>query len=551
MHLEKKIKNGRITYYLAIKKRVNGKPRRVWQRYLGTAEKINEIFEEYQKRLCVKFRTWEYGKTAALLSAADELKFVDIVNRYTNKKRIDGLTVGEYLLLITLGRCDGPYSKEGTGGWFKGTYLKFLQKPKHKLNSQNFRNHMEYIDKKTISKIENEMGKVLIEKGLSPSKFFWDTTNSFTYITKGEKLPQKGNNKQKRYDKNIVGLGLAVSEENIPFFHVTYPGNEPDAKLFPKVFRELMAMLKSLNIDAKNIVLVLDKGNNSEKTMKKVLKKTKVVGSVKYNQIEGSLDIPIDVFKTLYINEKNHEIKGYQMYGKLFDNEVTVVLTYNKHTHKKQKMTYEKYKESFLRAGNEINEKIKNYKRGRKHTKSGVIRRMEKRIPKQYQSILKYDVLTNEHNEPYEVKYWIDEKAEEKLKKAMGKQFIFTNSGDLSTEEIVKTYNQKYLVEDDFKWINNKILVPRTPYFVRKDNMIIVHDFLCVIGLLFYRYLMWKAKDMNLSKDELLNALKNIRVGVIKDKNEKTNKVQFVVEELTALQAKLFSRLDLSRYLIT
>lgn len=39
--LKKRIK-GRTYYYLAEAQRVNGKPRIVWQKYLGTADKIKE-----------------------------------------------------------------------------------------------------------------------------------------------------------------------------------------------------------------------------------------------------------------------------------------------------------------------------------------------------------------------------------------------------------------------------------------------------------------------------------------------------------------------------
>ena len=52
---------------------------------------------------------------------------------------------------------------------------------------------------------------------ITPHLLFLDESNWFTYIEKGEELPQKGKSKQYRYDKNLISVGLAVSEDNMPF----------------------------------------------------------------------------------------------------------------------------------------------------------------------------------------------------------------------------------------------------------------------------------------------------------------------------------------------
>ena len=49
--------------------------------------------------------------SAALLAISDELNFVEAVNKHTNNKKTFGLTVGEYLLLNIIGRCDGAISE--------------------------------------------------------------------------------------------------------------------------------------------------------------------------------------------------------------------------------------------------------------------------------------------------------------------------------------------------------------------------------------------------------------------------------------------------------
>ena len=53
----------------------------------------------------------------------EELEFVDIVNKHTTKKSIDGLSVGEYLLLDIMGKSHGILSENGIEDWFKKSSL--------------------------------------------------------------------------------------------------------------------------------------------------------------------------------------------------------------------------------------------------------------------------------------------------------------------------------------------------------------------------------------------------------------------------------------------
>ena len=108
--LKKKKINGHIYWYAVEMARINGKPKQVWQMYLGSAQKIVEMKKNSGLIPQIRLKSFQYKKTAALLSVAEELNFVEIVNKHTNKKEIEGLTVGKYLLLNIIGRCDGALS---------------------------------------------------------------------------------------------------------------------------------------------------------------------------------------------------------------------------------------------------------------------------------------------------------------------------------------------------------------------------------------------------------------------------------------------------------
>ena len=295
--------SGKPQWYLVRSKRVNGEPRIVWQKYIGTAKKIKKILENKDK---IKIHSFEYGRTVSLLSVSQELNFIDIVNKHTKKKKIKGLTVGQYILLLILGRCNKPLSKTKTADWFENSFLKLKWVFKHKINCQNFLNHMKYIDKEAMRKIEEDISRRLIKLGIKPKKVIWDTSNFFTYIEKGGDIPRKGKSKQKRNDKNLVSVGLAVSEENIPFFHETYEGNKQDAKEFSEVIEKITKRLKSLKFDIEDVSLVIDKGNNSKENIKDL--EMHVVGSIKLNQVKDHLKTPITDYEFLYKNKKKHKI---------------------------------------------------------------------------------------------------------------------------------------------------------------------------------------------------------------------------------------------------
>jgi len=335
-HLVKKTVKGHTYWYAVRTAWVNGRSKVVSQVYLGTAERIESLVKE-SKRYRPRIKSYPFGLPAALLRAAEDLNWVEIVDSHVDKKRVEGPSVGEYLLLLILGRAscpevDRPLSKDGTGEWFRNTWLKFCWDVPYHLESQHLLNQMRYIsDPETIRAIELDVSRRLVAMGLTPSLIFWDTTNFATEIEdRWGGIPRKGKSKKKRYDKNLVGLGLATSEENIPFMHETYPGNENDARLFSEVIDTLTRRLEALKVDLSQLVLVFDRGNNSRPNIKDVVgtpdhPKMHLVGGLKRNQVRDLMALPLEQYECLYTKGKD-EILGYRTRRRVFDQEFTVVI---------------------------------------------------------------------------------------------------------------------------------------------------------------------------------------------------------------------------------
>jgi len=144
--------------------------------------------------------------------------------------------------------------------------------------------------------------------------------------------------------------------------------------------------------------------------------------------------------------------------------------------------------------------------------------------------------------------YWIDDTAEQEFKMTFGKIAVFTDFHDMSSADIARTYFAKDIVEKDFEFLKDTFLIPVPPFYVRKDGRIRVHVFLCVTGMMFYRYMARKVRDLELSIKELDHQLERIRVAFVQDKD--TNEVILVVEEMNTTQAKLFSELGLGDFLV-
>ena len=545
--LKKKNIKGHTYWYAVEMARVDGKPKQVWQKYLGTAEKIVELKEKASELPHIKLKSFQYGKTAALLSISDDLNFIETVNKHTNKKKIEGLTVGEYLLLNIIGRCDGALSENAIQKWFDKSSLSILWKFPHKLTCQNFLNHYKYINHETSKKIEDDLCKVLIEKGITPQILFLDETNWFNYIKKGEELPQNGNNKQYRNHMKQVCMGLAVSEDNVPFMHEVYEGNKHDAKIFPELLDALTERLINLEITTENMILVFDKGNNSQINIEDVLSRMHIVASAKHNQAEELLNIPFEDYKHLYTNPQGNKIYGYRTKHKFFGLEFTTVVLYNEASYKKQMKGYEERKVKMCEKLDDLKKRLKS-NRGKERDKSSVEREVNDIIRKDFRSIIGYSVgeIPRGKKKPT-LKIWIENEVEKKRYAGFGKTIVFTDMDTWHSKKIAKTYNQKYLVEDDFKLLNDVLLVPVGPINHHIDFNIRAHIFLCIVGMIFYRYMTWKCKNLRLSLRRLVEDLEGIRLALVQEKAG--GKVEMVVEEMNVKQAQLFSLLDLGKFM--
>lgn len=247
---------------------------------------------------------------------------------------------------------------------------------------------------------------------------------------------------------------------------------------------------------------------------------------------------------------KNHKVIGYETKRKVWGRTYRIILTYNEGTAIRQKERYMGEKKDFLREAEKIQKALISQKRGRKPTQQSIIRRLNKLIHNGRESVFRFMIGANLYSRNA-LTVWVDTKAEKKLLASFGKQMIFTDIVNWTAGEVVKAYNGKAMVEDDFKFLKDRLLISVMPEWHTKDSRINVHVFLCIVGLTMYRYLLWKLHDTEISVYELNKALNGIRVGFVVTKGGKKRKVEQVLEDMKPVSAKVFSKLNLGRFLGT
>ena len=533
--------------YVIKNERINGKVVQTIQKSVGSADKVYELLTSSKP---AHVASYSFGKPAAFLKAAEEVGLIESLNKHINRKNIGGFTPAEYLLLTIIGRSEHALSRNVLDEYFNNSSLQFIWNPIHKLSSQNFLNYMSKLDDEIIRKVELDISKTLIKKGIMPTRLIFDTTNFYTHIEHGEKIPQKSHSKEKRYDKNLVGIALTTSDHDIPFQSITYPANVPDSELFPHIIDSICESLQNIDVSSEDITMIFDRGINSAPNIEKVLDKMHVVGSLPSSMCKGLFKIPVFKFDETWRNSNEHTIRAQRVSENWYEQDLVAIIRYNELSQRKQMRQWNVNKPKILGKIEDIKSKLNRKGRGRKLTEKGLITRVVDAIPKQYRGLFDYSVTKVEGE--LQLDFNLIETREEEFMERMGKTFIFTDMKSLTTRQISDMYDARNRIETDIKWLKDKLLIPLKPMYVRKDVNIRSHVFLCVTGLLLYKYLIYQIDDESLSIKKLADYLDQMRLGLIfNDKaaaNSKKN-ATFVIEEMGKKTAEIFSKLQLGAYI--
>jgi len=174
--LVKKIKNGRAYWYATESARVNGQPRVVRQRYLGTVESIEAAFDAAYEPESID--VVEFGATAAMWALAGRVNFGLWVDALLGPQAT-GLSVGTYLQAAAVNRAVKPRSKRGFVTYYDRSVLaRILPAPPQAWASQRFWDAMHRVDASLVEAIEEAYVKCAMDEfGIDAEALVYDATN--------------------------------------------------------------------------------------------------------------------------------------------------------------------------------------------------------------------------------------------------------------------------------------------------------------------------------------------------------------------------------------
>jgi len=546
--LVKKVRGGKTYYYAVRSARVNGNPRIVWQKYLGTLDSIIRRLEGSNNPDPVETTLFEAGGVAALMQIASKIGLVNIIDSVL-PKRHQGPSVGQYILLAALNRALDPLSKSQIGDWYNNTILRRLWNHKEEhFSSQRYWDHMDMISEEHIDTIQRRIvEKVKAEFNIETETLLYDCTNFFTYIDTHNSrngLAKRGNNKQKRNDLRQVNLALlTTSEFQIPLFHQTYRGDIPDVTHFPNIARALLDKNKALSDKISDATLVFDKGHLSEDNRELLLHSgIHFVAGVKGELIPDLFENPLDLFQDAWfmpgtkfvsfpIEISARKCLAVVCYSESYFSEQYAALT----------LMMKKCEEKLRALQKEVINQALGKKKGRQNTRS--VRASVNKIlsPQHMKEIFVIDL--EDYNGQPALKYSIDHKALERITtRELGRTLLITSRTEWLPSEVIRAYRSLYSVEDAFKNMKNREYLRWQPSFHWTDQKLLVHTLYCVLALLLStlaRKLAVEAKH-DTSLTALLDDLSAIKEVVIlyRRDNGKID-ARFTVNSMTPRQKKL------------
>lgn len=567
----KKIK-GNTYYYARVCKRVEGKPKIVWQKYLGTADDI--IARSEDKRAVPEpkeVKLSDFGAVAALHSIADKLGVAESIDRHA-KKRKQGVSVGEYLLIASISRALAPVSKRATAEWFEGTVLARLYPhigTEH-LSSQRFWDHMELIDEEAIPEMEADITRALLDHyDLDLRLLVYDTTNFSTFIDTFNQrcsVAKRGHSKAKRSDLRQVNLALMVSADyHVPLFHRAYEGNVTDRGSFVSITDELVERLRRLWEGVEDITLVFDKGNNSPGAMGTLEGSPyHFVGSLVPSHHPELLAIERTPANYAPLDPALFPQGGWSAHrtrAAVYGCERTVVLTFNERLFTAQLKTVSRELEKAKGALDEIQASLSKWRgapgpRGRKPTLEGTRKRVDKALGAQHMKKLIEAEVFSEDGLPRLGYRVLPEALSRLIETTLGKKILFTDKDDWPTEQIVGAYHAQSEIEEAFKRMKRPHFVSFSPMFHWTDQKIKVHAFCCVLALTYCSLLYRQANQagLDISLEKMMSELARISEVAILYPAPKKGKAApgptITLSSMNKTQKKLYEIFGLESYRI-
>ncbi len=516
--------NGKTYYYLREMARVDGKPKMVSERYLGSAEQIVAALDGHESAsLPARTRHLAFGDVAAVWGVLDRLEFASIVDSVVGARRSDaGASVGTYLALATLNRVVAPCSKLAFTDWWATTAAdRFTKIGARVLDHRRFWDAMTAVEETQLAEIERRLALRMVDVfGLDTSAVALDMTNFATYIDSTNTragIAQRGKAKQKRSDLRLVGLGLVVTRDGgIPLLSHTYAGNKPDVTQFPTMLAELGTRHRAVAGTSGEMTVVFDAGQNSKANFA-LLDGSGLhfVGSVPPSDCPDLLALAAKDRKPVH-KQRYPDLTTIDTRRTIFGQDRRVVLTHSPTLHEGQSRGLD---QTLAKVEAELTELADTLARGKtRRDQAGVQAQIAGSVNNPWIRRILTWILTGDTPAEHRLSWTVDCNARAALEDELfGKRVLVTDRDDWSVVEVVAGYRSQSDAEFSFRQLKDPHVVSFSPMHHWTDHNIRVHTQTCVFALMI-AHLMRRQADqagLHLSVRELLDQLAGIQETVL------------------------------------
>jgi len=551
-------------------RRVNGKPRVFVIAHLGKAD---DLLARLRAAEHLRLRSRSHGATTAVYALARELDVAGTIDRHLaasgrrdrqqpahiadphrTPERHDGLTVGQSLELVCVGRTCHATSKQGFAEWARTTTLgEVARVDLDRLSSQHFWDQMDQVPIEVLAAIEREIVGCAIERFSLPlDTILYDATNFFTFIASTNarcKLPARGHNKQKRHDLRQLGVALLCTRrDGIPLMHQMYGGKIPDARSFAEALPLIRQRLVDLGRDLDSLTLVYDKGNVSQLNQG-LVDQTKLhyVASLTASSQRVLITEANPLLQSVKLDE-DESVMAYRTRRTIWGTERTLVIVVSETLRAGQIRGILQHAASAKKWLQDLADTLRRGKQ--KRDRATLQRDIETRLMgRQHLSeVLRFNLSGT--GRALTLTYEFDQDALDALARDwLGRLVLVTDRDDWSTAEIIRTYRGQTHVEAVFAHMKDPIHLMLRPQYHWTDQKLHVHVFTCVLSYLLARLLHLRAQQAlgyTRSMERLLDTLAEVRrVKIARSTQKRGVRLTSQLEDMDPDVAKLFEALGI------
>jgi transposase len=557
--------SGKTYWYLREMARVDGQPKMVSERYLGSAAEIGALLDaREQQMLPDRTRHLAFGDVAAAWGVLEELGVAAVIDEVTGARPAGlPLPAGTYLALAALNRLVAPCSKAAFAGWWKTTAAdRFTRIPASALDHRRFRDAMHAVTLAQLEEISRRIAVRAVELfGLDCSPVALDMTNFATFIDTGNgKAPvaQRGKAKQKRSDLRLVGLGLVVTRDGgIPLTWHAYPGDRPDVTQFTTMIDQLLSQYQAVTAaagvpaGAADMTVVFDAGQNSEDNFA-YLAGTGLhyVGSVPASDCPDLTALPATA-RSAVGQGRLSGLTAFDTRRVTYGTERRTVLTHSPELRASQAAGFDGT--TLAKAARKLDDLAATLARGK-------TRRPREKVEAEISAITARPWVRRvvswqlDGGQPRDLRltWHTDAAARAALEEEIfGKHVLITSHDDWTVADVIAGYRSQSEAEFSFRQLKDPRVVSFSPMRHWTEHNIKVHVFTCVLALQIAHLMRRRADQagLHLSVRELLGQLAGIEETVLLYQGDRGRpKARRMTTELTGDQHQLYEIFHLARH---